>query len=76
MTRTSEEARELLSPEQLADYLGCGRTYVYGLLARREIPSLKLGKLRRVRRVDVDRFVEERLSGEQDRRRAARRFRT
>jgi len=59
--RPNGEPRELLSPEQLADYLGCGRTYAYGLLANREIPSFKLGKLRRVRRVDVDRFVEERL---------------
>ena len=61
VARTSEEAWELLSPEQLADYLGCGRTYVYGLLARGEIPSFKLGKLRRVRRADVDVFVEERM---------------
>ena len=60
--RTRTEPRELLSPEQLADYLGCGRTYAYGLLAKGAIPSFKLGKLRRARRVDVDRFIERRLS--------------
>ncbi len=59
--QSNAEARELLSPEQLADYLGCGRTYAYQLLAQGSIPSFKLGKLRRVRQVDVDRFVEERL---------------
>ncbi len=60
--RPNGETREVLSPEQLADYLGCGRTYAYGLLARKEIPSFKLGKLRRVRRLDVDRFVEDQMS--------------
>ena len=65
VTRTNEEARALLSPEQLADYLGCGRTYVYGLLARGEIPSFKLGKLRRVRQVDVDAYVGQQLAASQ-----------
>ena len=59
--RTANEARELLSPEQLADYLGCGRTFAYELLAgpNPAIPSFKIGRLRRVRRVDVDRYVEQ-----------------
>lgn len=60
--RQNAEAREVLSPEQLADYLGCGRSYAYGLLKQQEIPSFKLGKLRRVRRADVDRFIEQQLA--------------
>lgn len=61
--RRTDEARDLLSPEQLAEYLGCGRTYAYSLLAGPSpaIRSFKLGRLRRVRRVDVDRYVERRL---------------
>lgn len=57
------EARELLSPEQLAEYLGCGRTYAYSLLAgpNPAIRSLKIGRLRRIRRVDVDHYIAERL---------------
>ena len=54
----------LLSPEQLAAYLGIGRTFAYQLLAQKRIPSFTIGKLRRVRKADVDRFIEERLGGE------------
>ena len=53
---------KLLSPEQLAEYLGLGRTFAYQLLAQKSIPSVKLGKLRCVRKTDVDRYIEERLS--------------
>jgi excisionase family DNA binding protein len=56
--------QELLSPEQLAQRLGIGRTLAYKLLAEKRIPSFTIGKLRRVRKADVDRYVEERLSAE------------
>jgi excisionase family DNA binding protein len=58
------EEGDLLSPEQLAKHLGVGRTMAYQILAQRRIPSFTIGKLRRVRKVDVDRYVEERLSAE------------
>ena len=51
----------LMTPEQLAAYLGCGRTYAYELLRTGEIPSLKVGRLRRVRREDVFEYVSKRL---------------
>ena len=57
---------ELMSPEQLADYLGIGRTFAYQLLAQKRIPSFTIGKLRRVRKADVDRYIEHRLSAEAD----------
>ena len=57
-----EEA--ILSPEQLAAYLGIGRTLAYQILAQKRIPSFTIGKLRRVRRSDVDRYVEESLGAE------------
>lgn len=64
-SNTSErEGDVLLSPEQLAAHLGIGRTMAYQILAQRRIPSFTIGKLRRVRKVDVDRYVEERLSAE------------
>ena len=53
----------LLTPEELAQYLNCGRTYAYRLLAVGEIPSLKLGKLRRIRRSDADHYIELKVSG-------------
>ena len=49
---------EVLSAEQLAMYIGCGRTYAYKLISDGSIPSFKLGRLRRVRRSDADRFIE------------------
>lgn len=59
---TAEKARAaelaLLSPEQLAAFLGVGRSFAYKLLADGSIPSVKLGRLRRVRRQDAYRFVE------------------
>ena len=57
-------SEKLLSPEQLAEYLGIKRTFTYQLLAEKRIPSFTIGKLRRVRKADVDRYVEERLSAE------------
>jgi excisionase family DNA binding protein len=59
--KQSEQA--LLTPEELADHLKCGRTFAYQILARGEIPSLKLGKLRRIRREDVESFIQEKVSG-------------
>jgi excisionase family DNA binding protein len=47
----------LMTPEQVATYLGCGRTYAYERLRTGEIPSLKLGRLRRVRREDLEWYV-------------------
>ena len=53
--------KEILSPEQAAAYLGIGRSKMFELLAKRTIPSFTVGRLRRVRRADVDRYVEGRL---------------
>lgn len=55
---------EVLTPEELADYLGCGRTFAYQLLKNGSIPSLKIGRLRRVRRLDVEQFLERCAAGE------------
>ena len=64
-TTRNNEGREYFSPEQLAEYLGVGRTFAYALLAgpNPAIRSFKIGRLRRVRRVDVDRYVERQVMG-------------
>ena len=56
--------KEVLSPEELAEFLGCGRTYAYQLLADSSIPSFKLGRLRRIRRADVEDFIRRRMEAE------------
>jgi excisionase family DNA binding protein len=46
-----------LSPEELAKYLGCGRSHAYKLLRYGEIPSFKLGRLRKVLRSDAEEYL-------------------
>jgi excisionase family DNA binding protein len=50
-----------MSVEELTKFLGLGRTYTYRLLAAGAIPSVRIGRLRKVRRTDAERFVEARL---------------
>jgi excisionase family DNA binding protein len=58
VSETQSPAKDVMSPEDLAEYLGCGRTYAYSLLRDGQIRSFKLGKLRRIRRQDVERYLE------------------
>ena len=38
----------LLDVNEVASLLGCGRTYVYGMIQRGELPVVKLGRLTRI----------------------------
>ena len=55
--------RLLLSPEEAAEVLGVGRSRVYDLMRKKELPSVRLGKSRRVPvaalRVYVERLTED-----------------
>ena len=44
------ELPELLRVEEAAAFLGCSRGLVYELVRRGELPSVKLGRLTRVKR--------------------------
>ena len=55
----AEHTTRLLSAEELAQELGVGRTTAYSLLWSGAIPSMKLGRLRRVRREDFETFLAE-----------------
>jgi excisionase family DNA binding protein len=59
----STQTEYLLSPKEVRQLLGLGRTYTYQLLATGAIPSVRIGRLRKVRRVDLEKFIEERLEG-------------
>jgi excisionase family DNA binding protein len=56
-----EQTKRLLSAEDLARELGVGRTTAYSLLWSGTIRSMKVGRLRKVRRSDVDAFIEAHL---------------
>jgi excisionase family DNA binding protein len=53
------KSREWLSPAELADLLGIGRTTSYRLLRENIISSSRIGRLRRVHVDDVRRFMKE-----------------
>ncbi len=59
--RTEALTEYLMSPEELAQFLGLGRTYTYRLLAGGAIPCVRIGRLRKVRRTDAEKFVEARI---------------
>jgi excisionase family DNA binding protein len=54
----------LLTVEEVAEAMGLGRTYVYELVMRREIRSIKLGRKRRIPVTALEEFVARQLSGE------------
>ena len=62
----TEQAEYLLSPDEVRQHLGLGRTYTYRLLATGAIPSVRIGRLRKVRRTDVERFIEDRLEHKEE----------
>ena len=59
--QTAEPTEYLMNVEELARFLGLGRTYTYRLLAEGEIPCVRIGRLKKVRRGDAEKFVEARM---------------
>jgi excisionase family DNA binding protein len=57
----TEETKRLLSAEDLARELGVGRTTAYSLLWTRAIPSMKVGRLRKVRWEDLEAYIAARM---------------
>lgn len=53
--------RETLDTSEVAQYLGCSERFVREMVMSGSLPSFKLGRLRRVRRADLDRFVERQV---------------
>jgi excisionase family DNA binding protein len=56
---TMDADRELLSPVETARRLSLGRTKVFELIAKGEIPSVRVGKLRRVPARALRSYVDE-----------------
>jgi excisionase family DNA binding protein len=56
-----EQTKRLLSAEDLARELGVGRTTAYALLWSGTIPSMKVGRLRKVRREDLEAYIAARM---------------
>ncbi|MEX0781285.1 MAG: helix-turn-helix domain-containing protein [Dehalococcoidia bacterium] len=56
------EQRLLLTPEQAARSLAISRASLYALLAKRELPSMTIGRSRRIPASALERFVLDRLA--------------
>jgi excisionase family DNA binding protein len=50
--------KEWFTTDELIRWLGIGRTKTYELLRTGEIPSHKIGRVRRIRRRDVEAWLE------------------
>ncbi len=61
--KDDREGGRLISPAQLQDWLGCGRTKTYELLHRGEIRSYRIGRLVRVRAEDVEEYLDRNRYG-------------
>jgi excisionase family DNA binding protein len=51
--------QEWFSAEELRRWLGLGKTKVQELLQTGEIPSYRIGRVRRIRRADIEHFLEQ-----------------
>ena len=49
-----------MSPDEVRQLLGLSRTYTYQLLWSGDLRSLRIGRLRKVRRSEVERFIRAR----------------
>jgi excisionase family DNA binding protein len=60
-TSTGVGERRLLDIRQVAELLGCSRSYAYVLVTSGEIRSIKLGRLMRVPVEAVSEFIDRKL---------------
>jgi len=52
------EQKEWFTADELVRWLGLGRTKTYEMLRSGEIPSYKIGRVRRIRRQDLEVWLE------------------
>ena len=64
-TQTEELTEYLMSPDEVRQHLGLSRTYTFRLLTTGAIPCVRIGRLRKVRRSDLEKFIEARLEHEE-----------
>src|SRR5215212_3602624 len=50
---------ELLSIPQVCQHLGMGKSWVYRRIHNQEIPSVRLGRTIKIRRSDLEQYLEE-----------------
>ncbi len=58
IVETKAEQKEWFTTDELVRWLGLGRTKTYEMLRSGEIPSYKIGRSWRIRRSDVEAWLE------------------
>ena len=53
--------KDLLSQADLLEYLQIGRTTLFNLLKKNELPHIRLGRKLLFRKKDIDKFLEAHL---------------
>jgi excisionase family DNA binding protein len=56
---TTIATKEWLTVADLCEVLGIGRTLAYQLIVERTIPAVRIGRAIRVRKADVEEWLEE-----------------
>jgi len=62
MSRTKDGRSDLMTVEQVADYLQLNKLTVYKYIRDGRLPAARLGKAYRIRLADVDAFLERQMS--------------
>lgn len=57
------ENNGLMTPQQAADYLNIKLSTIYQMSARKTLPVCKIGRLVRLRRQDLDKFITDNMNG-------------
>ena len=57
----SGEVPEVMDIKALAQYLGMGRSKIYGLIRQKKVPASRIGRQYRFSRVLIDQWLRERL---------------
>lgn len=60
------ENNSLLAPEQAAQYLQVKLSTIYNWSMRKILPTCKLGRLNRYRKIDLDYFIGSNMTGAQE----------
>ncbi len=58
-TNETEHGERLLKILDIQHRLSIGRSKAYELVAKREIPGVRIGTSLRIRKEDLDRYIEE-----------------
>lgn len=57
------EEKKVLTPKEVAEYLGIGLAKAYALFRSKGFPALRLGKIMRVTKTALDNWIQNNSTG-------------